>query len=110
MGNEGEIVHIQNSDDLKTKLQEAGSKLVVIDFFAVWCGPCKIIGPKVEELSKELQDVVFLKVDVDECEDIATEYDISSMPTFVFIRESKVLETFSGANYNRLKETIEKHK
>ncbi|TGZ38585.1 Thioredoxin, partial [Temnothorax longispinosus] len=87
MGNEGEVTLIQNSDDLKNKLKDAGNNLVIIDFFAVWCGPCKMIGPLIEELSKEMQDVVFLKVDVDECEDIAAEYEISSMPTFVFIKE-----------------------
>jgi thioredoxin 1 len=110
MGHEGEVIHIQNSDDLKTKLKEAGNSLVVIDFFAVWCGPCKIIGPRIEELSKELKDVIFLKVDVDECEDIAAEYEISSMPTFIFIKEGNVLETFSGANYDKLKNTVQKHK
>ncbi|XP_050450049.1 thioredoxin-2-like isoform X1 [Cataglyphis hispanica] len=110
MGNEGEIVLVQNSDDLKSKLKEAGTSLVVIDFFAVWCGPCKMIGPLIEELSKEMQDVIFLKVDVDECEDIAAEYEITSMPTFIFIKEGKVLETFSGANYDKLKNTVEKHK
>ncbi|XP_050450050.1 thioredoxin-2-like isoform X2 [Cataglyphis hispanica] len=97
-------------DDLKSKLKEAGTSLVVIDFFAVWCGPCKMIGPLIEELSKEMQDVIFLKVDVDECEDIAAEYEITSMPTFIFIKEGKVLETFSGANYDKLKNTVEKHK
>ncbi|RLU26353.1 hypothetical protein DMN91_000147 [Ooceraea biroi] len=110
MGHEGEVVLIQNSEDLKSRLEKAGTNLVVIDFFAVWCGPCKIIGPKIEELSKELQDVVFLKIDVDECEDLAAEYDIASMPTFVFIKEGKVLETFAGANYDKLKSTIQKHK
>ncbi|KYN19855.1 Thioredoxin-2, partial [Trachymyrmex cornetzi] len=78
-------------DDLQIKLKDAGNNLVVIDFFAVWCGPCKMIGPLIEELSKEMLDVVFLKVDVDECEDIAAEYEISSMPTFVFIKEGKVV-------------------
>ncbi|EZA49305.1 Thioredoxin-2 [Ooceraea biroi] len=101
---------ISMKEDLKSRLEKAGTNLVVIDFFAVWCGPCKIIGPKIEELSKELQDVVFLKIDVDECEDLAAEYDIASMPTFVFIKEGKVLETFAGANYDKLKSTIQKHK
>ncbi|XP_011861687.1 PREDICTED: thioredoxin-2-like [Vollenhovia emeryi] len=110
MGNEGEVTVIQNSDDLKSKLKDAGNNLVVIDFFAEWCGPCKMIGPLIEELSKEMKDIVFLKVDVDECEDIAAEYEISSMPTFVFIKEGKVLETFSGANIDKLKNTIQKHK
>ncbi|KAH0948283.1 hypothetical protein HN011_011327 [Eciton burchellii] len=104
-----EVVLIQNSEDLKSRLDKAGTDLVVVDFFAVWCGPCKMISPKIEELSKELQHVVFLKVDVDECEDLAAEYDITSMPTFVFIKEGKVLESFAGANFEKLKNTIEKH-
>ncbi|XP_014488686.1 PREDICTED: thioredoxin-2 [Dinoponera quadriceps] len=110
MVHEGEVCLVQNSEDLVSKLEKAGDKLVVIDFFAVWCGPCKMIGPKMEELAKDMEDVVFLKVDVDECEEIAAEYKITSMPTFVFIKNSKVLETFSGANFDKLKNTILKHK
>lgn len=99
-----------NAADLKSQLEKAGDNLVVVDFFATWCGPCKMIAPRLEELSKEMENVIFLKVDVDECEDIASEYEISSMPTFVFIKNSKVLETFSGANYDKLKSMIQKHK
>lgn len=101
---------IADSDDLSTKLRDAGNNLVVIDFFAKWCGPCKMISPKIEELAKEYPDVVFLKVDVDECEEIASEYDISSMPTFVFVKNGSKLDTFSGANFEKLKETLLKHK
>ncbi|XP_046737721.1 thioredoxin-2 [Diprion similis] len=104
------VNQIASSADLKAKLAEAGGTLVVIDFFATWCGPCKMIAPKLEELSKELNDVIILKVDVDECEDIAFEYEISSMPTFVFIKNSTVLESFAGANFDKLKSTIQKHK
>ncbi|KAK1119844.1 Cytoplasmic thioredoxin isoenzyme 2 [Melipona bicolor] len=104
------VIQIKNADDLKSQLEKAGDTLVVIDFFATWCGPCKMIAPKLEELSKEMENVVFLKVDVDECEDITSEYEITSMPTFVFIKNNKVLETFSGANYDKLKSTIEKNK
>ncbi|KAG6796438.1 thioredoxin-2 [Apis mellifera caucasica] len=104
------VYQIKNASDLKNQLEKAGNQLVVIDFFAMWCGPCKMIGPKVEELSMEMEDVIFLKVDVDECEDIAGEYEITSMPTFVFIKNNKVLENFSGANYDKLKSTIQKHK
>ncbi|XP_075228747.1 thioredoxin-2-like isoform X2 [Lycorma delicatula] len=102
--------HVADSDDLKSKLRDAGNNLVVIDFFAKWCGPCKMISPKIEELAKEYPDVVFLKVDVDECEDISSEYEISSMPTFIFIKNGNKLESFSGANYDKLKDTLLKHK
>lgn len=105
------MVHkVTNSADLKAKLAEAGSNLVVIDFFATWCGPCKSISPRVEELAKEHPDVVFLKVDVDECEDIATEYDVQSMPTFVFIINNAKVDGFSGANYDKLRDTVVKLK
>ncbi|XP_054276000.1 thioredoxin-2 isoform X2 [Macrosteles quadrilineatus] len=103
-------VHITDEEDLKTKLKEAGDNLVVIDFFATWCGPCKMISPKIEEMAAEMQDVVFLKVDVDECESIAGEYNVSSMPTFVFIKKGERLEQFSGAKRERFIETVNKFK
>ena len=104
-------IHIKDSEDLKNRLSEAGEKLVVIDFMATWCGPCKMIGPKLDEMATEMADaIVVLKVDVDECEDIATEYNINSMPTFVFVKSQKKLEEFSGANVEKLRTTIIKHK
>ncbi|CAH0718432.1 unnamed protein product, partial [Brenthis ino] len=104
-------IHIKDVDDLKNRLAEAGEKLVVIDFMANWCGPCKMIGPKLEELANEMADsLVVLKVDVDECEDLATEYNVSAMPTFIFVKNSTKLEEFSGANYDKLKNTILKLK
>lgn len=76
--------------DLKAQMTAAGDKLVVVDFFATWCGPCKMIAPKVEEMEAEFKDtVVFLKVDVDEAEDAAMEYNITAMPTFLFIKNNK---------------------
>ncbi|KAJ2943053.1 hypothetical protein O0L34_g18742 [Tuta absoluta] len=104
-------IHIKDSDDLKTRLAEAGEKLVIIDFMATWCGPCKMIGPKLDEMAAEMADsIVVLKVDVDECEDIATEYNINSMPTFVFVKATKKIEEFSGANAEKLRTTILKLK
>ncbi|XP_057654315.1 thioredoxin-2-like [Diorhabda carinulata] len=101
------IIEINDKADLQTKLVEAGEKLVVIDFSASWCGPCKMISPKVEELSLEYTDVIFIKVDVDDFEDIAMEYNVSSMPTFVFIKNNLIVNSFSGANYDKLKAVIE---
>ncbi|XP_066251762.1 thioredoxin-2 [Euwallacea similis] len=104
------VSHIKDKDDLQSKLSDAGNQLVVIDFFATWCGPCKMIGPKLDELAKEYPDIHILKVDVDECEEIAMEYNISSMPTFVFIKNKSVVLTFSGANYDKLKSSILENK
>lgn len=101
--------HVKDNADLQTKLSEAESKLVVIDFFATWCGPCKMIAPILEDLSKEFPNVVFLKVDVDECEDIAAHYEITSMPTFVFIKNKNKVDVFAGAHAEKVKATIQKH-
>ncbi|CAG5959817.1 unnamed protein product [Menidia menidia] len=64
------VREVENLEDFNKILKEAGEKLVVVDFTATWCGPCKQIGPKFEDLSKqpENSNVVFLKVDVDEAE------------------------------------------
>ncbi|XP_043484339.1 thioredoxin-2 [Leptopilina heterotoma] len=104
------VLQIKDADHLKGQLTEAGNKLVVIDFFATWCGPCKSISPKIEEFSQEYTDVVFVKVDVDECEEVASEYDITSMPTFIFIKNGEKLETVVGANAEKIKNTILKHR
>lgn len=97
--------------DLENKLKMAGStKLVVIDFFATWCGPCRMIAPKLEELAREFPHVMFLKVDVDENRDIASDYQVASMPTFAFVKNRRTLTNFSGADYYRLKEAIMRYK
>merc|ERR1711993_139822 len=96
--------------DLKAQLAEAGEKLVVIDFYATWCGPCKVIAPQIEAMSKEMAEVVFLKVDVDENEDAAQEYNISAMPTFIFIKNQAKVSDMMGANADKLKAMIEQHK
>merc|ERR1711955_78448 len=63
------MVHaVKDMDDFNNQLTAAGGKLVVVDFFATWCGPCKMVAPHLEEMSKTMDDVVFLKVDVDDCE------------------------------------------
>lgn len=99
--------HVKDQEDLDAKLESAGDKLVVIDFFALWCGPCKLIAPKLEECANKFGDkIVVLKVDIDECEDIAVKYNISSMPTFVFIKKGEQLDCFSGGNPEKLEQFI----
>ncbi|KAK4297141.1 hypothetical protein Pmani_030414 [Petrolisthes manimaculis] len=98
-----------SKDDFTAKLTEAGGKLVIVDFYATWCGPCKIIAPKLEAMSKVKTNVVFLKVDVDENEEVAQEYQITCMPTFLFFKNGKKVDSFSGASEDKIKEYIEKY-
>ncbi|EDW75457.1 Thioredoxin-2 [Drosophila willistoni] len=104
------VYQVKDKADLDAQLKQAGSKLVVLDFFATWCGPCKMISPKLAELATKYADnIVVLKIDVDDCEDIAMEYNISSMPTFVFIKNTQKVEEFAGANAQRLEDVITKN-
>jgi thioredoxin 1 len=81
--------------------------LVLIDFFATWCGPCKHIAPKFEELSKVYSNVTFLKVDVDESQELAEFFNIRAMPTFVFLRNGTVVKTIEGADLKAIGAMLE---
>ena len=96
----------QTPAELKAALAEAGDKLVVVDFFAEWCGPCKMIAPMLQEMSEQMSNVVFLKVDVDQNEEAAAEYNISAMPTFIFFKGGKKVNEMMGANAEKLKQMI----
>lgn len=70
----------------------------VVDFWAVWCGPCKMIAPLVDELAKEYAGrAVFAKVDVDSCPKVAAQYSIRSIPTVLFFKGGRVVEQVIGA-------------
>ncbi|KAH8390667.1 hypothetical protein KR215_009572, partial [Drosophila sulfurigaster] len=101
---------IEDANDFKTQLANAGEKLVVIDFFATWCSPCKKIEPKLKELAQQYADkLIILKVDVNKCEDIAMENNVSTIPTFLFLKNSEKVDQFSGSNAAKLADTIAKH-
>ncbi|CAG80251.1 YALI0E31647p [Yarrowia lipolytica CLIB122] len=74
------------------------SELVIVDFFAEWCGPCKVISPFVETLQSDYNQVLFAKVDVDQGKDIAAKYTVSSMPTFVYFHKGKEVNRVVGAD------------
>ncbi len=85
-------------------------KPVLVDFWAPWCGPCKMMSPIIEELAGEMEEVVIGKVNVDENADIAQRYNILSIPTFIVFKGGQVVEQFSGAmNKEQLKEKLQKH-
>ena len=85
--------------------------LVVVDFFATWCGPCKILGPILERVSEELPDTKIVKVDVDECENTAKQFGIMSIPTLVFLKNGEEIARNVGlVNQETLIELINQHK
>lgn len=72
-------------------------RLVVIDMYADWCGPCKMMAPIIESLSNEYEDVKFVKINVDDNPDIAVRYHVESIPNFVFIKDGKMVNQVVGA-------------
>ena len=82
-------------------------KLVVLDFFAEWCGPCKKLTPVLEELeAKAKGKVKFLKVDVDQSRELSGAHGVTSMPTLEFYRNGEKIATMVGANIVELKERV----
>lgn len=93
---------------LITSVQEIPSQgVVVIDFFATWCGPCKKVAPMYEEMAKVYSSVTFLKVDVDESNEVAEMFDVRAMPTFVILKDGQRKGDVEGADLRRVAEYVE---
>jgi thioredoxin 1 len=96
---------IANSASELNKLIQSNT-YVLIDFWATWCPPCKMIAPIFEKLASEHAsegNVAFVKVDVDAQQEIAQKYQITAMPTFLFIKDGEIQQTVRGANPPALK-------
>ena len=84
--------------------------IVLVDFYATWCGPCKMIAPVIEELANEMENVKFVKVDVDKNPGSAGKYQIQSIPTLLIFKDGKVVDTLVGFRPKAaLVEAIKKH-
>ncbi|KAM1617226.1 hypothetical protein TB2_015876 [Malus domestica] len=82
---------------------------VVVDFTATWCGPCRFIAPIFAELARKNPEVTFLKVDVDELKTVTEEWGVEAMPTFLFLKEGKVVDKVVGAKKEELQLKVVKH-
>jgi thioredoxin 1 len=103
------IVEIHSSEEFNKLLKSYPNKIVIIDFWAVWCGPCKFFAPIFKKLHGEYhRDFIFVKVNVDENNAIAMKYGITGIPTTLFIKNDKVINQVVGAmNYEGMKKVLE---
>lgn len=96
------------SENFKSEVLESSQK-VLIDFYADWCGPCKMMGPVVEEIAEEHSDVKVVKINVDNAEDIAIKYQIMSIPTLVVVKGGQEVNRSIGLiSKEKIEELIEK--
>ncbi|CAL9155673.1 unnamed protein product [Musa hybrid cultivar] len=111
MAEEGAVIGCHSVDEWKQHLLQANEskKLVVIDFTASWCGPCRAIAPIFADLAKRYPNVIFLKVDVDELKPVAEDWAIEAMPTFIFLKEGTIVDKIVGAHKDELPRRIELH-
>ncbi|XP_044876709.1 thioredoxin-like isoform X1 [Mauremys mutica] len=88
-------------------LKAAGSKLVVVDFSAKWCGPCKAIDPVIHDLAVRYDNVMFCSVDIDLAEDVANSCKIIAMPTFQMYKKTEKICEITGTDTGKLEAKIE---
>lgn len=91
-----EAFNVQDTTDFKERVLESPTP-VIVDFHASWCGPCKLLGPRLESIVASREGKVHLaKIDVDDNADLAMEYGVQSVPTVLGVKNGKILDKFIG--------------
>lgn len=103
------FVVIESLEQFNKVVTENTASLVIGYFTASWCGPCKNISPVLVNIGENNEHIIVLKIDVDDCEEVAAEYNIDCMPTFKFFVNNNLKEhkSISGADRNQLISTIQ---
>lgn len=108
-GKAKKVIHIEHRDELKDLLTGFKHKLVLVQFFATWCGPCLIVGPYLEKVANDYEDnLVVLKIDVDEIPELADKYNISALPAFMMIKNMSTLIKFEGNDAEKMRSSLQK--
>ena len=89
------VVNVKKNDFQSQVMQAEGT--VLVDFWAAWCGPCRMVGPVVEEISNERQDIKVCKINIDEEPELAREFGVMSIPTLMVVKNGEVVKKEIGA-------------
>lgn len=91
------LLHVENKETFKKEILKEGT-IALVDFWAPWCGPCRMIGPAIEEMANEFAGkAVVAKINVDEVGDVASEFGVMSIPTLIYFKDGKEVKRFVGA-------------
>ena len=99
------MAHIEANKEIFEQQVLNSEKKVLVDFWAPWCGPCRMVVPLVEQIAREREDILVVKVNVDEEPELASRYSIMSIPTLIVLEKGQVVNKAVGA---RSKADIEK--
>ena len=89
------VLHI-NKDNFHKEVMNS-DRPVLLDFFASWCGPCRMVGPILDEIAEEREDIKVCKVDIDQQPELASRFRVMSVPTLMVMKEGKIVEQSIGA-------------
>ena len=90
------VINIGSAEAFE-KLIKENDKPVLVDFWAEWCGPCKVLSPRVDEAAEEMDDVVTAKVNVDDQQELAARYKVMQIPTLLLFKNGEVASKSIGA-------------
>jgi thioredoxin 1 len=90
------MIKVNNAASFNEEVINEAEKTVLVDFYAEWCMPCKMMEPVLEQFSKENQEVKVVKVNVDESQDLAQKYNVMSIPTFYVFKNGKMEQQMIG--------------
>ena len=105
-------IDVGSEKEFDAKISGAGDKLVVIDYSTTWCGPCKVIAPKFDELSDKYSDSIFIKVIGDASPDaskLMKREGVRSVPSFHYFKNGEKVDVVNGANAEAIEAAIKKH-
>lgn len=102
--------HVSSEEDFDNQLKNAGDKLVVVDFYATWCGPCGSLSHHLDAIADKFESkALIMKVNSDEQSKLAyRRFDVFYMPTIIYFKNGQIVEQYSDANQHRMVETIER--
>jgi thioredoxin 1 len=105
-------IELKNSQQLSDILKDNKDKLVILDFFTVWCGPCRKLAPELSKIHDSYENVVVVKANAEDedLEALSEKYQVRAFPTLIFFNENKVVDHFAGADLNRIMAVVNRFK